>query len=201
MGTAERRQREREQRRIDIIDAAERIIFSKGLSEATMDEIAETAELSKGTLYLYFESKDDLYMAIVFRGLGILTGMFKDAVSGCDSGIEMVRAIGQAYIEFYNRYPDYFKALVHYHGQKTDYFSDKEPLEILIAAIRKGIDDGSLRSDLDPGKTAIILWGQTTGILQISSMWCKAIEDSFAIDTADIIAYYFEHTAKALRAE
>ena len=52
MGIAERREREREQRRNTILDAAETVFFSKGINLATMDEVAEEAELSKGTLYL-----------------------------------------------------------------------------------------------------------------------------------------------------
>ncbi|MCK5408322.1 MAG: helix-turn-helix transcriptional regulator, partial [Candidatus Krumholzibacteria bacterium] len=60
MGIAERREREKEQRRIDIIDAAERVFFSKGWQAATMDDVAEAVELSKATLYLYFKNKEEL---------------------------------------------------------------------------------------------------------------------------------------------
>lgn len=60
MGTHERKEREREHRREDILDAAQHVFFEKGLPTATMDEIAEIAELSKGTLYLYYKSKEDL---------------------------------------------------------------------------------------------------------------------------------------------
>ncbi|MDL1893205.1 helix-turn-helix transcriptional regulator, partial [Sphingobacteriales bacterium CHB3] len=52
MGIIERKEREKEQRREEIVTAAEKIFFEKGLAIATMDEIAEAAELSKGTLYL-----------------------------------------------------------------------------------------------------------------------------------------------------
>ncbi|MEO8168159.1 MAG: helix-turn-helix domain-containing protein, partial [bacterium] len=60
MGIIERKEREKEHRREDIIAAAQKIFFEKGLPSATMDEIAEAAELSKGTLYLYYKSKEDL---------------------------------------------------------------------------------------------------------------------------------------------
>lgn len=56
MGTTERKKREKERRRNTIIDAAEKVIFSKGLDQSTMTEIAQEAELSKGTLYLYFKN-------------------------------------------------------------------------------------------------------------------------------------------------
>ena len=57
MGVAERRQREKEERRSCIVAAAEAVFLEKGLDVATMDEIAARAEVSKGTLYLYFKEK------------------------------------------------------------------------------------------------------------------------------------------------
>jgi AcrR family transcriptional regulator len=72
MGTAERREREKEERRNSILDAAEKVFFSKGVREATMDDIAEEAEVSKGTIYLYFGSKEEVYLGIDLRALKIL---------------------------------------------------------------------------------------------------------------------------------
>lgn len=67
MGIQERKEREKESRKEEIINAAQKIFFEKGLPAATMDEIAEAAELSKGTLYLYYKSKEDLYLAVTMR--------------------------------------------------------------------------------------------------------------------------------------
>jgi TetR/AcrR family transcriptional regulator len=55
MGIVERKEREKEHRKEEILDAAQKVFFERGLVTATMDEIAETAELSKGTLYLYYK--------------------------------------------------------------------------------------------------------------------------------------------------
>lgn len=54
-----------DQRRVQIINAAEGVFTKKGFAEARMDDIAEETGLSKGTLYLYFKSKDDLIIAIL----------------------------------------------------------------------------------------------------------------------------------------
>ena len=67
MGIAERREREKDQRRNTILDAAEKVFFSQGINLATMDGVAEEAELSKGTLYLYFKSKEELFLGIACR--------------------------------------------------------------------------------------------------------------------------------------
>jgi AcrR family transcriptional regulator len=72
MGIQERKERERERRRQQIIVAAKRVFSKKGFSRATMEDIANEAELSPGTLYLYFKNKDELYASLSLRILQYL---------------------------------------------------------------------------------------------------------------------------------
>ena len=72
MGIQERKERERERRRQQIIVAAKRVFSNKGFSKATMEDIAKEAELSPGTLYLYFKNKDELYASLSLRILHYL---------------------------------------------------------------------------------------------------------------------------------
>lgn len=72
MGIKERKQRERERRRQQIMVAAKRVFVEKGIGKATMEDIAKEAELSPGTLYLYFKNKDDLYASLSIRVLSYL---------------------------------------------------------------------------------------------------------------------------------
>ncbi len=71
MGIQERKQRERERRRQQIIVAAKRVFSEKGYSKSTMEDIAKEAELSPGTLYLYFKNKDELYASLSLRNTAI----------------------------------------------------------------------------------------------------------------------------------
>ena len=72
MGIQERKERERERRRQQIIVAAKRVFSDKGFNKATMEDIAKEAELSPGTLYLYFKNKEDLYASLSLRILQYL---------------------------------------------------------------------------------------------------------------------------------
>lgn len=81
MGVQERKEREREQRRRDILDAARAMFVEHGLSHASMDRIAEQAELAKGTLYLYFRNRDELLMALIADDMEQLIAKL-EAVSG-----------------------------------------------------------------------------------------------------------------------
>lgn len=72
MGIQERKEREKERRRQQIIVAAKRVFTEKGFNKATMEDIANEAELSPGTLYLYFKNKEELYASLSLRILQYL---------------------------------------------------------------------------------------------------------------------------------
>ena len=72
MGIAERKKKEKERRRQQILVAAKRVFSIKGFSKATMEDIAREAELSPGTLYIYFKNKEDLYASLSLRILQFL---------------------------------------------------------------------------------------------------------------------------------
>ena len=76
MTTKERRAREKLARRQAILAAAKAVFAEKALSATTIDEIAERAELAKGTIYLYFKSKEEMYTALMEDGLALLVQRF-----------------------------------------------------------------------------------------------------------------------------
>ena len=68
LGITDRRKRERDlqqkMRRKQILYAAKRVFYAKGFSPATIEDIAQEAELSPAAIYLYFKNKDDLYASL-----------------------------------------------------------------------------------------------------------------------------------------
>jgi AcrR family transcriptional regulator len=204
MGVTERKEREKEQRRNAIIDAAEKVFFSRGLENATMDEVAEVAEFSKGTLYLYFKNKNDLFHAIIARALEILFDLFKEAVEKGKTGIEKVRAIGRAYYEFYKKEPDYFSAMLHQEIHEVDPETiDETPsiarcnemgnkiFRLIQEAVTHGIQDGTVRKDLDPVKLSLVLWGHSAGVLHIFKAKEKVVDKFFGASVDEIVEYSF----------
>ncbi len=176
MGIAERKEREKQQRRNDIIYAAEKVFFANGIDNATMDQVAEEAELSKGTLYLYFKSKEQLHFAINMRAADILFNSFNKAVDEGKTGLEKTAKIGQAYIEFVKKYPNYFEAIMYFqlkdiddfgeNNHETDLHKERNPLLLLVQVVEEGISDGSIRPDLNPELVSHALWAMSTGVLQ-----------------------------------
>ncbi len=82
VGTKERKVREKAARRDAILEAAKSVFFERGYHTATMDRIAEEVELSKGSLYLHFPSKEELYISLLVEGLAELCKRFDQAVQG-----------------------------------------------------------------------------------------------------------------------
>jgi len=80
-GKLPRKERERLVRRTEILHAARVIFAEKGLHETTLDEIAEKAELAKGTLYGYFESKEDLFFSVLEETIHNLEKVIKEKIS------------------------------------------------------------------------------------------------------------------------
>ncbi len=81
MGIKERKEREKEQRRADIISSARAAFVKYGIEHTTMDRIAAEAELSKGTLYLYYRNRDELLMSIMGEDLEHLSNRIADVAT------------------------------------------------------------------------------------------------------------------------
>lgn len=173
MGVKERRLREKIRRKNEIIAAAEHVIFEKGIHHASMNDIAKAAELGKATLYVYYKSKDEILLDINERAHQRLASSFKEVVSQYEKGIDKVRAIGQAYIQFAKDFPNYYRFIQFFEANELK-VSQEEVAEnamkvdgILTRAIQDGIADGSVRSEFNPAVLSKCLWAMTTGVQQI----------------------------------
>lgn len=76
-----------------------------------MDEIAETAELAKGTLYLYYHNKEDIYLAVMKRGLKIMHEMFRTVTDRNLPVVQTMFELTKAYTLFYEQNKNYFRML------------------------------------------------------------------------------------------
>ena len=104
-----RREAELQAREKYVIDAAQKILFEKGFEAATLVEIAERAEISRPTLYKYFKSKEEIFLAVHMRGMKIRWRMLKKGMAAREDPAEKLYAFGEAYYEFVNKYPEYLR--------------------------------------------------------------------------------------------
>ena len=202
MGIAERKVREKQQRRQDIIDAAEKVFFSQGFETATMDEIARVAELSKGTLYLYFKSKEDLHFAIFMRGSDILMNLMRENLSGDSDGYHGLLELADSFIRFSREKQDYFNLFMYYESSRLKrlnidqdqlqvYLKENSPLALVGQQVFLGMQDGSLRDDLPAEVFSATLWSQMLGVLIVLNNKAD-LYDIFNLKADEILQTHLE---------
>jgi AcrR family transcriptional regulator len=171
-----RQERERERRRQQIIAASKRVFSSKGFSRATVKDIAEEAELSPGTIYIYFKNKDELYAALSIRMLKHLKVRLQRVKEKKDlEPNQRIEAVRQALCDVYEIDPPMFITLSHLQASETlenisedllDQIMDlsRQSLNTLADIFAKGIDEGTFL-DREPFKLALILWAMFSGLI------------------------------------
>lgn len=190
MALAERRQREKEQRREDIVNAAEKLFFSRGYDNVSMDEIAGEVELSKPALYYYFKDKESLFFAVVNRGIKILRAMITEEQKSAQASDIKFGELSMASIKFIQEYPDYARACIYFRSGRFN-LSDansmscdakeiieftEEIYESIFLAIKFYIEDGTYRPDVNPAVAVVVSTFITDGIANISPFLRKFME-------------------------
>ncbi|MDV3427846.1 MAG: TetR/AcrR family transcriptional regulator [Bacillota bacterium] len=214
MGVNERREKEKQIRRNDIIDAAEKVIFSKGYDSATMDDIAKEAEFSKRTVYIYFNSKEQLYFEIMVRGYKILIQMIEASLNDVKgkNSLERIKQIGKTLYNFNNEYPDYFKAIMSYENGEKD-FANGVPDEsreecyalgeiifgCLTSELTDGIREGLIRSELDVTNTAILLWSCVIGLFNTATKKRNYIEHYHKRNSEELLLEGLDFLAESIK--
>jgi len=192
MSIEERQREEKEQRRRTIVDAAETVLTESGRDDMTMADIADEARLSRSLLYVYFEDMDDIVLAVTHRGFQSMRKRFEAAVARHDVGLKKIRAVGKAYIQFAQEEPTYFDLVAQFESRAADPEEATERMRQCLAegdrvlavmkeAIQTGIDDGSIRPDLDPAQTAVTLWGCTHGLIQLVANKGPGLEGRYGL--------------------
>lgn len=180
MTTAERRNREKERRQQEILQAAREVFFGKGIHRATVDDVAERAQLSKGAIYLYFESKESLLARLLLESLQTLLGDLQAAFAAdvALSAEERIRRLARAYFLFAQDHPDDFRLLM---GLERGGFRERVPqalseqvlrdslrgFDLLTEAVRLGIENGELIPG-DARQLAGALWAALHGVLMLT---------------------------------
>lgn len=176
MGIEERKEREKEQRRQQIINAAERVFAAKGFSGATIENIAEEAELSPATLYLYFKNKDELYASLNLKMLKVLVEKIEDVRNRKKlSPAKKIRALENALYDVYEHDPmNVINVLRFQSSEELKNLSPelanqiKDDARKYLRAIAGIFEDGvRLGSFLDrhPVAFADIVWGLFAGLV------------------------------------
>ncbi len=127
-----RREREKAQHRREIIDAAITVFSEKGYHEATLDEIAQKAEFSKGALYLYFQNKEDILYVALKESLEEQNANLQNLISGKREFREELRMILVHLAEDIFREPNIFSLINAQHAALFTALSEENRHELFL---------------------------------------------------------------------
>ncbi len=175
MGIHERKQREKEHRRNQILEAARTIFSAKGFNSTTMEEIANQAELSPGTLYLYFKNKEELHTFLSIEILEYLTREIKKVVTKDISVDEKLDRLTDVFINVYEYDPMILINLFHLQsGEALKNLSfevlrklkrtSSEAHGAIADVIREGIDKDMFINE-HPVALADVVWATFSGVV------------------------------------
>ena len=176
MGIQERKEREKEVRRNQILDTAKEIFMSKGFRSTTMEDIARKVELSTGTLYTYFKNKEVLYVSLNLVGLQYLyrqaERVYKNKKLSAEAKIIKFK---DAMYKTFSHDPLLLRVIFHVQLEDSLLNLDKELLRQLnhlsqsisnffVDTYEEGVRQGKFRKGRSVA-LADIIWGTFTGLV------------------------------------
>ncbi|MCP2520353.1 TetR/AcrR family transcriptional regulator [Candidatus Aminicenantes bacterium AC-335-K20] len=163
MGVKERKEREREARKQTILEAAIEIFSRKGYEKTNMEEIAEKAELSKGVIYYYFESKEKLFEELVLSEVSKYYRSAYEAIKEKKDYKEIFSALLDFHISYFSKRKEIL-SLIFPFGKSSPVFINGE-LKEKIKEVRSPIEERIMNLLGEKGITiSELLWSYIIGI-------------------------------------
>ena len=178
MGLQERREKEKDNRRMLILESARSLFFAKGFKDVTVDEIAKLSELGKGSIYLYFSSKEEIYAQILLYHIEIFHHQASALFNNRKTAVDSLFEFSCLYADFLLQEPELFRMLMTFMLYADQLGLSEEQYKNIVATTRKaidvigcvlkyGIDSKEFPSTIDIKYNQFILWGMLNGIIAL----------------------------------
>lgn len=176
MGTTERRERERQELRTRILDAARELFVEQGFDAVTMRKIAERIEYSPTAIYFHFRDKQALLQELCDTDFGALAQQFQK-IARIGDPIDRLRQVGRAYVAFAIEYPNHYRLMFMTPPPVGRCAADsriakgnpeEDAYAFLRATCEEAIVTGRLRPELrDADLVSQMVWAGTHGVVSL----------------------------------
>jgi len=176
MAIKERREREKQDRRRQILDVARSLLFEKGLRAASINQIARRAELGVGTLYFYYRNKEEILAALQEEGLVLLYGMIDAAQAAASDPARKLRLAADAMLAFSRDQREYLDVINCFLAAEEVLFAPSIKTEVdrhgtrIIEKIARLVAEGQARGcfklHVDAYRFAVLFVGAVHGLVQ-----------------------------------
>lgn len=198
MGTLDRKNTEKEYRKQLILDAAEKVMQEHGLHGLSIDLIANETQLAKGTIYLYFKSKEEILGTLTIKARHLMAEDFEKIENNKESNIDKLKGIIKSNYLFYKRNPVYYDLVslyeVNNRMMETEemHQSGDRIMKIVVGIALKAKEEGTLNPNIDPTILSMSLWGMAVGMLQLIKVRGVIMKERLNISEKDIVNSFSE---------
>ncbi len=181
MGIAQRREREKQETRNKILEAAREMFANEGYEAVTMRRIAEKIEYSPTAIYFHFPDKLALFREICFTDFRELGRRFFQ-IAKVEDPVERIRLSGRAYVEFAVQNPNHYRLMFmtphppgHDEGAEIEKGNpEQDAYAFLLDAVEQALRAGRFRPELnDADLIAQTLWAGVHGVAALHVAMCQ----------------------------
>jgi len=173
-----KKEREKENRKNTILKAARKLFLDRGFNAVTVDHIAERADVSKGSIYLCFESKEEIYTQILIADNLALYERMRNFASIKASASQLLHEFARIYVDFFFNDKELFRILMTFMIQTGQMHlterqsaelirSTNQNIKVISDIIQKGIDSGEFRPVEDIRQMQNAIWGMLNGVISL----------------------------------
>lgn len=212
MTKSNRKKKDVEIRRNEILDAVERIYEMGNFESVTMDDIAKEAEFTKQTLYAYFKGKDEIMASIYVRAANRINGMIKTKLDEQESmtGYEKLDLMRIVFTEIAVKKPLYTKMISIYQLKDLNEFKELGIYDEIIKknanltsymsdCIAKGIVDGSIAKNTDVQSGVLFLKALILGAVSMVIYNEQYMRQELKLTPLESLSTIFEFSMKAFK--
>ena len=174
----ERREEEKRLRREAILAAAKRVYSRRGFAGATIEDIAAESRVSVGTIYLYYRSKEDLYVSLLFESMEAFTSALTKILHSRRRPVRKLREAWSFFHTFREKFPESYRAFFLLHRQGFRAAVPPATLRelnrragrnfaVAAAIVHEGMAAGIYRKG-NPREVVDILWSTFMGLVHLS---------------------------------
>ena len=177
MGLQERRGKEKDNRKKLILKSARALFFKKGFNNVTVDEIAKCSELGKGSIYLYFNSKEEIYAQILLNDIDNFNQHVSVLFEEKKTVDDLLFEFSCIYVDFFLNDPELFRILMTYMLQPAKINLTEELNSQILTANTRVIDvigkifqeaaSKEFPADINLKQNRNAIWGLLNGIISL----------------------------------
>jgi len=178
LSSEERRKKEKENRKNSILKAARKLFFERGFKSVTVDLIAAKAEVSKGSIYLYFDSKEEIYTQILISANIERHKEVETFAKQEGTASELLLMFARDYVNFFLDNNELFRILMTFmlHSENMNLTEEQntqlihttnENIRTVSEILQKGVHSGEFVSNIDIRQVQNAIWGSLNGIISL----------------------------------